>query len=227
MRSCNVYLAKVCLGSALALGAASLPAADAMATAPAAQKTSSNSVMSLETLLRSFAAMPGLSAEFREEKRMALLAEPLTNEGTLHFHQGQLARHTLRPLRSSVIIGPERLEFGTSDGHESMDLRRNPVVKLFVESFVKVLAGDQESLEKIYRIEFKPGEGGQWELTLRPRISPMDKVIDFLRLQGEGLAMRTMSVREKNGDETVTTFSKVDTRKRYSAREMRTVFSLH
>src|SRR5689334_3239312 len=44
-------------------------------------------------LLRAFSGMPGLEARFREEKRIALLARPLTSEGRLFFtHPGLLLR---------------------------------------------------------------------------------------------------------------------------------------
>ena len=37
----------------------------------------------LEALVRRFAAMPGLSARFEEEKRLSMLRAPLKSEGTL------------------------------------------------------------------------------------------------------------------------------------------------
>jgi hypothetical protein len=180
----------------------------------------------IETLLAGFAAMPGLQAEFREEKHMALLAEPLVNEGTLHFSGGKLARHVTKPVASSVLIADGLLEFGDGSGKETIDLDANPVVRLFVDSFVHIFAGDRAALEQLYAIQFSPGESSAWTLVLRPRMSPIDKVIDRVIVEGENLAITKMRIIEIGGDETITVFSKVDTTKIYSKRELAEVFAI-
>ena len=206
----------VALGLACVLGSSS--SREVQAQEPAAK------TWTIETLLAGFAAMPGLQAEFREEKSMALLAEPLINEGSLHFAGGKLARHVTKPVASSVLITDGLLEFGDSSGKESIDLDANPVVRLFVDSFVHIFAGDRAALEQLYAIQFSPNEDGTWILVLRPRMSPIDKVIDRVILEGKDLAVAKMRILEIGGDETLTIFSKVDTAKKYSARELADVF---
>jgi hypothetical protein len=180
----------------------------------------------IETLLAGFAAMPGLQAEFREEKHMALLAEPLVNEGTLHFSGGKLARHVTAPVASSVLIADGVLEFGDSSGKQTIDLGSNPVVRLFVDSFVHIFAGDRAALEQLYSMQFSPGEAGGWTLVLRPRLSPIDKVIDRVIVEGKDLVIASMRIIEVGGDETITLFSNVDTAKKYSKRELAEVFAI-
>lgn len=182
--------------------------------------------LTIETLLAGFAAMPGLQAEFREEKHMALLAEPLINQGTLHFASGKLARHVTEPVASSVLIADGLLEFGDGSGKETIDLDANPVVRLFVDSFVHIFAGDRTALEQLYAIQFSPLEDGAWLMVLRPRMSPIDKVIDRVMLEGKQLTVSKMRIIEIGGDETITVFSKVDTAKKYSARELAEVFKV-
>jgi hypothetical protein len=181
---------------------------------------------SIETLLAGFAAMPGLQAEFREEKHMALLAEPLVNEGTLHFSGGKLARHVTAPVASSVLIADGVLEFGDSSGTQTIDLAGNPVVRLFVDSFVHIFAGDRAALEQLYSMQFSPTQAGGWTLVLRPRMSPIDKVIDRVIVEGKDLEIASMRIIEVGGDETVTLFSNVDTAKKYSKRELAEVFAI-
>jgi hypothetical protein len=210
----------LCLVLGLACVLGSGPSFDAHAQAPQAKP------LTLETLLAGFAAMPGLQAEFREEKHMALLAEPLINEGSLHFASGKLARHVTSPVASRVLIADGLLEFGDGSGKETIDLDANPVVRLFVDSFVHIFAGDRAALDQLYAIQFSPVEDGQWLLVLRPRMSPIDKVIDRVIVEGKQLAITKMRIIEIGGDETVTVFSKVDTAKKYSARELADVFKV-
>jgi hypothetical protein len=191
----------------------------------AGQQAPTHPVRSLDALLDGLSTMPGLRAEFREEKRMALLAQPLVNEGTLHFSAGKLARHTSLPMRSSLVIRDGRMEFGDESGSDSLDLDANPVIRLFVDSFVKIFAGDKSALERIYRMEFSQNADG-WKLVLRPKVEPMNKVIDHLELEGRGLVLTRMRVLEVGGDETLTTFEKVDVNRRYTTKEIAQVFSV-
>jgi hypothetical protein len=210
------------LGLAAVVAGAVLCAPQSASAAPPASKAS----VTVEGLLDAFAKMPGLYVKFREEKQMALLAAPLVNEGTIHFHKGTLARHTTAPMKSSLVIFEDRLEFGDESGREKLDLAGNPVVRLFVDSFTKVLAGDRAAIERIYNVEFTTTDAAtrSWKLVLRPKLDPMNKVIARLELVGEDLVMRQMIVLEVGGDQTVTTFSDVDVNRSYSAAEAKRIF---
>lgn len=196
------------------------PAAVASASAPA------QPAITLPALLDRFAKMSGLSAKFREEKRMALLAAPLVNEGTIYFApKARLARHTTAPAPSVALIDAGMLRFADAGGREEIALDRNPAVRLFVDSFVKIFAGDREALTRMYAMELT-AEGERWSLTLRPKLSPMDKLVERLELRGEGTVIATMRLVEIGGDETITTFTEVDAQRRFSPKELETLFSL-
>ena len=178
-------------------------------------------------LLGAFSKSPGLYAKFREEKKLAMLDTPLVNEGTIHFAPpGRLARHTTRPVESTLLIDGSKLQFGDAEGQQSVDLAANPVARLFVDSFVKLLAGDRAGLEKIFKMKFTPGSAEAWRLVLVPQVAPMDKVIKELDLRGEGLVVRDVDVRETSGDVTHTTFTDVDVNHHYDTAEAARVFRL-
>jgi len=161
---------------------------------------------------------------------MAMLDAPLVNEGTIHFAPpGKLARHTERPIESTLLIDGNRLQFGDADGKQSMDLATNPVARLFVDSFVMLLAGNRAGLDKYFGVRFapRPADGpGAWQLTLIPKVAPMDKVIKEMSLRGQGLVIREMEIRESSGDWTRTTFSDVDVNHTYGAAEEARVFRM-
>ena len=204
--------------------------APAAESAPAPVITESSATLSsaqLDMFLGRFAAMSGLSAKFREEKQMALLAAPLINEGVIYFAPpGRLARHTTSPLASSVIIDGSRLTFGDARGVEAIGFDQNPVLGLFVSSFVKIFAGDRDALAQMYSMELRGSPEGAWSLKLRPRLSPMDKVIEGIELRGEGLVVATMVVHEIGGDTTTTTFTEVDTGRSFSEAERTKLFRI-
>lgn len=226
--TCFAEFSRKLIGVLLVAGA--LLAGPAAAQEPVAAPAASTPA--LEQLLARFAAMSGLSARFREEKRMALLAAPLVSEGTLYFApKGRLARHITAPAPATVLIDEGSLRFADAGGTETMSLTQNPVVRLFVDSFVKIFAGDRVALERMYTMELAAlpaaADGvARWSLRLRPRVAPMTQIIERLELVGHDVALESMRVVEVGGDETLTTFSEVDTQRRFTAEELSALFRL-
>jgi hypothetical protein len=181
----------------------------------------------LDDLLSQWKRAPGLSARFREEKHLAILDAPLVTEGTICFAPpARLARRAVRPFASILLVDGDRLQFWQAEGAQSIDLAKNPVARLFVDAFVKLLAGDRAGIERIFELELAARPGGGWELTLKPRRAPMDQVIARLVLRGEGLVLREMDLRETSGDWTHTAFTDVDVGHRFTPAELDRIFRL-
>lgn len=215
----SFVLAWVLSGAALVQGSAG---ADARAPTAATAPTSD---MTRAELLAGFRAMPGLFARYKEEKTMALLVAPLRSEGTLHFvRPHRLARHQTGPSKASVVVDGDTLRFGDDHGERAIDLAQNPVVRLFVETFARVLAGDEKALEAIYTVQFTPGPGRTWALRLAPKDPRMARLVESIELRGKETALQSMVIAEVGGDRTVTTFFDVDTRRTYSKRERDRLF---
>ncbi|MCA9718426.1 MAG: outer membrane lipoprotein carrier protein LolA [Myxococcales bacterium] len=226
-RAAAALIAVVVLG-APSVGGAGEPDLGATSVAPSASAGSARAPateMTLARLLESMSSVQGLSAKFREEKHMDLLAVPIVNEGELHFAPpGHLLRRTTAPSPSTVLITGDTLSFTDAAGRESIDLASNPAVRMFVDSFVKIYAGDRAALERMYGMAFQVDTAG-WTLTLTPRLAPMDKIIASIVLTGEGATLRSMRILERGGDETVTQFSEVRARE-FSEAERRELFAL-
>jgi outer membrane lipoprotein-sorting protein len=183
--------------------------------------------VTIDSLLARFRGIVGLSAHFREEKRIALLAQPLVSEGTVHYAPpGRIARHTLTPSPSAVVLDGTTLRFGDATSEHSIDTGASPVVRAFVDSFLAILAGDRASLEKSFVVDFHNPAGQKWEIGLTPRDAGLAKIIREIRFTGDGVVLAQMRIREATGDEGVTTFSDVDAAHRYTPAEADRVFRL-
>jgi outer membrane lipoprotein-sorting protein len=101
MSAFTARLRRSCLG--IALVAISVVSATAP-TSAAAMAPPASAAVTVDELLTGFANMPGLYAEFRQESYFGLLAEPLVDTGTIHFAGGKLARRTLSPTPSVVVM---------------------------------------------------------------------------------------------------------------------------
>lgn len=187
--------------------------------------------LTLDVLLARFRAIPGLFARYREEKHIALLAEPLVSEGTVHFAPPRrVARHTVTPTPSSVVYDGTSLRFGDASGEQRIDVGASPVVRAFVDSFVDVLAGDRAGLDRAFVVEFHSGDSAHpretWELSLVPRSPDLLAILREVRFAGDGVVVSRMVIREASGDEGITTFSAVDAAHRYSPEEAARVFRI-
>ncbi len=209
----------------LALALALAVPLGALTSAPAPALAAEPEPVTVDALLAGFATMPGLYAEFRQESFIGLLAEPLVDTGTIHFADGKLARRTLSPTPSVVVMDDKGIEYSDGRGVERIDLDGKPAIKQFVDAFTKIFAGDRAGLEALYKVEFTPGEGRSWTLTLVPKVAPMKDIIAKVIVRGAGLEIATMRVVETGGDETLTSFSKVDTARKYSTADKQKLFS--
>ncbi len=208
---------------ALALLLASSPALPQPRPAP----VSPAPAISLDEVLRRFRAVPGISARFRESRQMQLLAAPLVSEGVLHYAPpARLVRRTESPELAVALLEGNRLRFRDAGGEQSLDLDAMPAARQFLESFTALVAGDRAALARSYDLEFVPQGASGWRLTMRPRVPALSRVFRAIEVAGDGVALRTLVVREVSGDVSETTFTEVRTDRRFTAEEAAQVFRL-
>lgn len=183
---------------------------------------------SLEALIASFAAMPGLSARFREEKQLSLLQAPLVSEGTLAFAPPDLlVRHVEKPAPSTLLLRGNELVMGTASDQRAIDLASQPAVRSFVDAFRLVLAGDLPQLRTLYEIAFRVTDAsGGWQIALTPRDAQLAAAIRAIEVTGADLGLREVRVVQANGDSTTTRFHDVDRNRRFSAAKRDALFRI-
>jgi hypothetical protein len=182
----------------------------------------------LETLVRSFAAMPGLSTRFREERQISLLQVPLVSEGTLYFAPpDRIARHVERPAPSTLLVRDDELVMDTAGERYTLDLAAQPVLRSFVDAFRLVLAGDLAKLRELYTIEFRLNDSQRdWQIRLLPRDEQLAGMIRSIQVVGRDAILLELRVVEADGDSTVTRFTEVDRGRRFSESELDTLFRI-
>ena len=181
----------------------------------------------LASLIADLAAIPGLEARFREEKRLALLAEPLVSEGALYYARpDRLRRSVEQPVPSTLVLRGSELSMAAGGTARVIDLESQPTVRVFVESFRLILAGDLTRLRELYELDLRSATSDGWELVLTPRAAPLSEAIASVQVRGQGRVLRELRVRESGGDETVTQFRDVDPARSFSERERDELFRI-
>ena len=177
--------------------------------------------LALSELMQHFARMPGLEAHFEEERQISLLELPLRSSGSLYFAPPDaLARHTLSPAPSTLVVEGDRMRLADAEGGRSIDLAAQPLLRVFVDGFRLALRGDLAALERAFEVTYAPAAGaGSWSMRLVPRDAALAKVLQRVELRGRATAVADVRIVETNGDETRLRFSDVDTARSFSAEE--------
>jgi outer membrane lipoprotein-sorting protein len=179
----------------------------------------------LEGLLAEFAKVTALSAHFREEKTMALLAVPLVSEGDIYYERPRrLARHTKTPGASSVVLDGAQLSFGDAQHKESMGVDAHPALRVLVDTFVSVLSGDQERLLAMADVKLEKVGARGFKIHVTPKEPNVLKLVRSMSFEGEGPLLTKMELLDANGDRSVTTFSSVKPQATFSPDQAKRLF---
>ena len=181
----------------------------------------------LQFILDQFADMPGLSAKFREEKRIALLREPLISQGSIYFAPpDRIARHVQTPVPSVVLFIGNRVSYDFKGERGDLDIDSHPMIRGISSILRLLLSGDAEGLERLFDVKAHTAPSGRWEIVLRPSQRLLRERIEMMSVSGTGTQLREFHIAERNGDETTMYFSSVDTTRQFSTREAEQFFRL-
>lgn len=181
----------------------------------------------LGELLAKFRKCKGLSADYEEEKNIALLAVPLKSSGRVYFHPpSSLARITEKPKKSHLVIRGERIVVKEGNVRREVDLSDKPALRGLIGSLLHLLSGNEEKLLADYDTHFAEEGADSWRLELVPKSAEVRSMVESFRMKGDGLKLRELTIKETNGDETITRFSKVDTNRKFTEAEIARIFEI-
>jgi len=222
-------------GTRVGLGVALLAWLTALALAPLTLPPSVHAqavepVASLEELMTLFASSGGVRADFVETRELAILAVPIETRGKLYFAPpDRLARHTLEPSPSSVVVQGDRVALRDETGEQVLSLGSSEVARTLVGNTAAMLRGDLDALRARYEIDFQvTGEATSdaWLLGLVPRSRVAKAIVERIEVRGSGRALSSMVTLESSGDRATTRFTAVETGVDFSPEELAHVFSL-
>lgn len=190
----------------------------------AAQATDDNN-QRLRELMAAMRASRGVYAEFVEQKRIALLTEPLESRGRLYFAPPEaLLRLTVEPSDTRLLISGDDVRYRDAAGADRFDLSSNSAARQFVENFLVLFTGDLEQLRDRYEVAFEI-EDETWRLDLRPRRAPFDRLVEQVVLRGKGRLLGSIEMIEKDGDSTVTRIVDMDPDRSLTSEHLSRMFS--
>ncbi|MCC6136045.1 MAG: outer membrane lipoprotein carrier protein LolA [Candidatus Contendobacter sp.] len=155
----------------------------------------------LTEVMRTLAAVKSLQAEFREEKTLAMLQQPLVTTGRLYYQApAYLRKQTLQPQPEDYTANGEWLTLDTPEGGQrDFNLNGYPQLRPFVEAIRATQAGDQATLERYYRLEFQ-GTPADWTLRLTPLDPTAAGYVAAIVMHGKNERIVSVETLEPDGD---------------------------
>ncbi|KVH64922.1 acyltransferase [Burkholderia sp. MSMB1072] len=181
----------------LATGAA------AIALAAPAHAADAGPAWSLDRLMSTLAQHKSGRATFTETKTLSIAAQPIESSGELVFvAPDHLEKHTLSPKPEHLVVDGDMLTVERNNRKYTLALARYPELGAFIDSIRATLAGNRFALEQVYKVALA-GRGDDWTLTLTPLDSRMLKVVSTITLDGTRDVLRSVAIRQADGDRSV------------------------
>jgi outer membrane lipoprotein-sorting protein len=163
----------------------------------------------IDKLMHGLAQTRAGHASFVEKKSIAILDKPVESSGELFYTApDRLEKRTLKPRPESMVLEQGTLTIEQKGKRHVLPLQNYPEIAAFIESIRGTLAGDRAALERAYRLSLEGGEQG-WTLELLPIADRMKKVVERIRIAGEHHELRTIEIRQADGDSSLMTITQM------------------
>jgi hypothetical protein len=159
----------------------------------------------LDRLMSALAQRKHGHVTFVERKFIALLDRPVESSGELFYDApDRLEKRTLKPKPESLVLAGGVLTAQRGRHQYVLDLKQYPQVVPFIESIRATLAGDRNSLERLFKLTFTGGFD-RWTLELVPLDAKLLSTVKQIQIEGEKDNIRSLEIREADGDHSLLT----------------------
>ena len=173
----------------------------AMGAMPAAH--SADGPPELDRLMALLAQRRHGEADFREQKYLSMLTQPLESAGVLIYDApDHLEQRTTLPHPQSVVLehGVATMQIGKR--RRVLRLADYPQLAPLIDSIRATLAGDRAALENSFTLGFS-GTLDHWQLRLTPRDARLAATLTGIDMRGERDAVREVQMLQSDGDRSV------------------------
>jgi len=142
---------------------------------------------------------------FVEEHFISMLDRPLESSGELLYDApDRLEKRTLKPKPESLVLEHNTLTAHRGRRTYELDLRAYPQVVPLIDSIRATLAGDRQSLERLFKISFA-GDLERWTLQLEPSDPAVARSVKQIRIEGARDAIHSVEIQQSDGDRSLLT----------------------
>ena len=172
-------------------------------TAAASDAAGSPDAAALGQLMMQLAARQHAEVRFQESQYLSALSRPLQSAGTLLYDApDHLEQRIDTPRHQQMVLDHRQLTLQMGKRRHTVQLADYPQLAPLLDSIRATLAGDLPALRQSFVLRFE-GAVSQWSLRLTPRDAAISATLREIRLQGQGIQIREVSIEQTDGDHAV------------------------
>jgi len=151
--------------------------------------------------MASLAQVKSATAQFTEQKTMAMLTTPLVASGTLDYTApDSMEKKTISPTPELFALHGQQITMTTGQNQPQIfSIAQDPSIGGLTEGIIATLAGNLPTLEKIYTVQASGGPTS-WQLVLLPKDAAVQKIITWLCIRGTQNKITSIDTQSANGD---------------------------
>jgi len=158
-----------------------------------------------QTILARMAQPGSARVDYVEVSYRGMLDRPLITSGEMKWLGGdKLERDVERPYQAIAKIGDGEMSVQRGSGAvQTIPLSRAPQIAAILSGFRALLGGNAAQLAQDFQVS-ATGNPARWVLTLTPRSEELKHRVQEIVIDGRDNAPRCMTLRENDGDTTIT-----------------------
>ncbi len=159
--------------------------------------------VSLDDLQQRFSQQPVLRAEFEQQRTISGMSQPLNSSGNLLIAQthGLLWNQT-KPFALKLMMNESRMvQSMAGQPPQVVTAQTNPQMFQFNSLLTALFHADRKVLEQNFTVSLRDLGNDSWQLVLRPKTTPLDKLFRQITLEGAQF-LNTIQIDDMQGDNT-------------------------
>lgn len=159
--------------------------------------------VSLDDLQQRFSQQPVLRAEFEQQRTISGMSQPLNSSGNLLIAQthGLLWNQT-KPFALKLMMNESRMvQSMAGQPPQVVTAQTNPQMFQFNSLLTALFHADRKVLEQNFTVSFRDLGNDSWQLVLRPKTTPLDKLFRQITLEGAQF-LNSIQIDDMQGDNT-------------------------
>lgn len=156
----------------------------------------------LPALMACLAQVKSATAQFTEQKTMAMLTTPLAASGTLDYTAPDwMEKKTISPAPQQFILHGQQITMtsGQNPQPQTFSMAQDPRIGGLTEGIIATLSGNQPALENVYTVQLSGGPSA-WQLVLLPKDAGAKKIISWISIRGIKNRITGIDTASANGD---------------------------
>ncbi len=154
----------------------------------------------LADLMQLLAQNKSGQARFVERKYISVLDKPVESSGEMSFAApDRMEMRTLKPKKQTLLLDGNRLTLEQDGRQRTVSRQSYPEVSAFVEGIRGTLAGNRQTLERVYQVHLL-GNAARGQLMLVPRDPAMSRIISRIRIGGSQADVTQVAYDHADGD---------------------------